>query len=96
MRGFYKKPDWPGLIKIELSPGNFIYVISEVMITVENAGSFLEVQVLNQENMGPLVFFGADSWLVSHSWVHEHLEHPGIIVIPEREIITMTRQRSGQ
>lgn len=96
MRGFQKKADWPGQINVELSPGNFIKAIPEIVFTVENIGLYLEVKVLNVKGMAPLEFWGHLSWLNPHSWIHDYLRGPGMTELSERELETMGRRASGQ
>ena len=96
MRGYQIRLDWPGTIRVELSPGNFIKAIPEIIFGVENIGMFLQVQLLNAKGMQPLEFFGTDKWLVNHSWVHQNLVHPGLQEYSHFEVEGMIRRASGQ
>ena len=96
MRGFQKLLGFPGTIKVELSPGNHIFAIPDIIFTVENVGLYLQVQVLNAKGMAPLEFFKHTSWLNPHSWVQDNLRHPGMNEISERELETLVRRASGQ
>ena len=96
MRGFQKIKDFPGTIKVELSPGNYIFAIPEIIFQVENIGLYLQVKVLNAAGMAPLEFYDNVSWLVPHSWIQDYLRGPGMREISERELNTLERRASGQ
>ena len=96
MRGFQKIKDFPGTIKVPLSPGNFIFAIPEIIFQVENVGLYLEIKVLNAVGMQPLEFYKHTSWLNPHSFVQDYLRGPGMREISERELIRLDRLASGQ